>query len=325
MERAILRMPRISIPDDAPPVLATSGAWADLKARLKAHEQPAYHDTLPGSEERLIERIADAEVVLNIRSSSRFTEAVFAACPNLRMVSVWGTGTDHVDLAAAARHGVTIANTPGVSAISIAEHALGLMLAVARRLPQMDAATRHGQWPRGQSIELHGKTCGIIGLGAIGRQFARLAGGIGMRVIAWTMHPKPLAGVELVELDELYRASDVVSLHLRLSEETVDFIGPRQFTLMKNRAILINTARGAIVNEPALLEALSTGRISGAGLDVFAVEPLPPNHPITRLGNVVITPHNAGITPEALEAGLRMSVENIWDFLAGRPSHVVIA
>ena len=123
----------------------------------------------------------------------------------------------------------------------------------------------------------------------------------------------------------MYRASDVVSLHLRLSAETVDFIGSRQFALMKNRAILINTARGAIVNEPALLEALAEGRISGAGLDVFAVEPLPPNHPITRFGNVVITPHNAGITPEALEAGLRMSVENIWDFLAGRPSHVVIA
>jgi D-3-phosphoglycerate dehydrogenase len=314
-------MPRISIPDDAPPVLATSGTWVDLKARA----QLDYHDTLPGSEERLIERIADAELVLNIRSSSRFTEAVFAACPNLRLVSAWGTGTDHVDLAAAARHGVTITNTPGVSAVSIAEHALALLLAVARSLPQMDAATRSGQWPRGQSIELHRKTCGIIGLGAIGRQFARLAGGIGMRVMAWTMHPKPLAGVELVELDELYRSSDVVSVHLRLSEETVDFIGAREFGLMKSRAILINTARGAIVNETALLEALSEGRIAGAGLDVFAVEPLPPNHAITRLRNVVITPHNAGITPEALEAGLRMSVENIWDFLAGRPSHVVIA
>jgi D-3-phosphoglycerate dehydrogenase len=189
----------------------------------------------------------------------------------------------------------------------------------------MDAATRNGQWPRGQSIELHGKTCGIIGLGAIGRQFARLAGGIGMRVVAWTMHPKPLPGVELVELDELYRASDVLSVHLRLSAQTVDFIGPREFSLMKGRAILINTARGAIVNEAALLEALAEGRIAGAGLDVFAIEPLPPNHPITRLRNVVITPHNAGITPEALEAGLRMSVENIWSFLAGRPSHAVIA
>jgi D-3-phosphoglycerate dehydrogenase len=316
-----ISMPQISIPDDAPPVLAASGAWPSLQAR--AHLD--YHNTLPGSAERLIERIGAAEVVLNIRSSCKFTEAVFAACPKLRLVSVWGTGTDHVDLPAAARHGVTIANTPGVSAISIAEHALGLLLAVARRLPQMDAATRTGQWPRGQSVELHGKTCGIIGLGAIGRQFARLAGGIGMRVIAWTMHPKPMPGVELVELEELYRTSDVVSLHLRLSPETVDFIGAPQFALMKKSAILINTARGAIVNEAAMIEALSSGAIAGAGLDVFTTEPLPPDHPVTHLPNVAITPHNAGITPEALEAGLRMSVENIWDFLAGRPSHVVLA
>jgi D-3-phosphoglycerate dehydrogenase len=311
----------ISIPDDAPPVLANSATWQDLQARASLD----YHDTLPGSEEKLIERIAGAEIVLNIRSSSKFTEAVFAACPGLRLVSAWGTGTDHIDLPAAARHGVTIANTPGVSAISIAEHALGLLLAVARRLPQMDAATRQGQWPRGQSVELYGKTCGIVGLGAIGRQFARLAAGIGMRVIAWTMHPKPHPGVEFVELDDLYRASDVVSLHLRLSPQTVDFIGARQFGLMKKSALLINTARGAIVNEAALLDALSTGQIAGAGLDVFTVEPLPPNHPLTQLANVVITPHNAGITPEALEAGLRMCVDNIWDFLAGRPSHVVLA
>ena len=302
-------------------MLAASAAWSSLQARVQCD----YHDTLPGSEERLIERIVAADIVLNIRSSCKFTEAVFAACPKLRLVSVWGTGTDHVDLPAAARHGVTITNTPGVSAISIAEHALALLLAVARRLPQMDAATRADTWPRGQSVELYGKTCGIIGLGAIGRQFARLAGGIGMRVIAWTMHPKPVPGVEMVELDELYRTSDVVSLHLRLSPQTVDFIGAAQFALMKKNAILINTARGAIVNEAAMIDALSSGAIAGAGLDVFTTEPLPPNHPVKRLPNVAITPHNAGITPEALEAGLRMSVENIFDFLAGRPSHVVLA
>jgi D-3-phosphoglycerate dehydrogenase len=278
-----------------------------------------YHDTLPGSEERLIERIGAAEVVLNIRASSKFTEQVFAACPRLRLISVWGTGTDHVDLTAAARYGVIVTNTPGVSAISIAEHALALLLAVARRIPQLDAATRRGEWPRGQSFELNGKTCGVLGLGAIGRRFARIAAGIGMRVIGWTMHPKPEPGVEFVELDDLYRSSDVVSIHLRLSPATEGFIGPRQFALMKPTAILINTARGAIVDEAALIDALTAGRIAGAGLDVFSVEPLPAGHPLAQLPNVVITPHCAGITPEALEAGLRMAVENIWEFLAGRP------
>ena len=314
-------MPRIAIPDDAPPVLRASAIWPELAA----HAELDYHDTLPGSEDRLIERIAAAEVVLNIRASSKFTERVLAACPRLRLISVWGTGTDHVDLAAAARHGVTVANTPGVSAISIAEHALALLLAVARRIPQLDAATRRGEWPRGESVELHGKTCGVLGLGAIGRRFARLAAGVGMRVIAWTMHPRPELGVEFVDLDDLYRSSDVISIHMRLSPATEGFIGPRQLALMKPTAILINTARGAIIDEAALIDALAAGRIAAAGLDVFSAEPLPPGHPLARLPNVVITPHCAGITPEALEAGLRMAVENIWEFLAGRPAHVVIA
>jgi len=312
---------KISIPDDAPPVLATSAVWPGLANRA----QLDYHDTLPGSEDRLIGRIAAAELVLNIRSSSKFSARVFDACPRLRLVSLWGTGTDHVDLPAAASHGVTITNTPGVSAVSIAEHALALLLAVARRIPQVDTATRRGEWARGQSMELRGKTCGIVGLGAIGSEFARIAAAIGMRVIAWTMHPRPIPGVELVDLEELYRASDVVSLHLRLSPDTIGFVGAPQFALMKKSAILINTARGAIVDEAAMIEALTSGRIAGAGLDVFTTEPLPAGHPLTKLANVALTPHCAGITPEALEAGLRMAVENIWAFLSGRPEHVVIA
>jgi phosphoglycerate dehydrogenase-like enzyme len=305
-------VPRISIPDDSPAVLAASAVFPALLAGAELD----YHDTLPLTEDVLIERIGTAEVVLNIRATSRFTERVFAACPNLKLVSVWGTGTDHVDLASAARHGVTVRNTPGVSARSIAEHALALLFAVARRIPEMDAATRNGAWPRGRSIELYGKTCGVIGYGAIGRQFARLAVALGMRVIVWTMHPERYAGVEFVELDVLYRTSDVVSLHLRLSPETRGLVSATQFAMMKPGAILINTARGAIVDEEAMIEALATGRIAGAGLDVFATEPLPPHHPLTLLGNVVLTPHCAGITPEALEAGLRMAVENIWKFLA---------
>jgi phosphoglycerate dehydrogenase-like enzyme len=171
-----------------------------------------YHDNLPGSEEKLIERIGSAPAVLNVRSSSRFTDAVFAACPEMKVLSLWGTGTDNVDLTAAARRGVTVTNTPGVSANSVAEQALALMLAAARRIPQMDAAVRRGEWPRGQSTELRGKTCGVIGLGAIGRRFAELAAGIGMRVIAWTLHPRSIPGIEMVELEELYRTSDVVAI-----------------------------------------------------------------------------------------------------------------
>jgi phosphoglycerate dehydrogenase-like enzyme len=312
-------MPRIVIPDDAPPVMAASAAYRKLLEQTPVD----YYDTLPGTEDRLIERIAGSEIVISIRSSSRFTENVFRNCPALRLVSLWGTGTDNVDLPSASRHGVTVTNTPGVSAFSIAEHALALMLAVARHIPLVDSGVRRGLWPRGQTTQLHGKTLGIIGLGVVGRQFARLGAGIGMRVIAWTMHPDPALGVEMLPLDELLRASDVVSLHLRLSDETRGFLGRLQIEKMKPSAILINTARGPIVDEVALVEALAEGRIGGAGLDVFDVEPLPARHPFTRLENVVLTPHCAGITPEALEAGLDLSIANVWNFLGGHPTNVV--
>ena len=312
-------MPRIVIPDDAPPVMAASAAYRNLLAQTPVD----YYGTLPGTEDRLIERIAAAEIVINIRSSTRFTENVFRSCPALRLLSLWGTGTDNVDLPSAARHRVTVTNTPGVSAFSIAEHALALMLAVARRVPLVDAGVRQGLWPRGQATQLHGKTLGIIGLGAVGRQLARLGAGIGMRVIAWTIHPNPALGFDLVPLDELLRASDVVSVHLRLSGETRGFLGKPQIDQMKPSAILINTARGPIVDESSLVEALATGRIAGAGLDVFDVEPLPAGHPLTQFENVVLTPHCAGITPEALEAGLDLSIANVWNFLGGHPTNVV--
>ena len=271
-----------------------------------------------------MDRVRDADIVITIRSSSRFTEELFQTCPRVRLVSIWGTGTDNVDLIAAQRHGVTITNTPGVSAISIAEHALALMLAVARRIPGQDGAVRKGSWPRGSSMELYSKTLGVIGLGAIGRRFAQLGQAIGMRVVAWTMHPNPELGFELVEFERLLRMSDVISLHLRLSPETRGMIGAREFGLMKPTAILVNTARGAIVDEEALVKALSMERIYGAGLDVFAHEPLPTGHSLSTLSNVVLTPHSAGITQEALEAGLHLAVRNVLSFLTGRTENAVI-
>lgn len=310
-------MPRIVIPDDAPVVMGTSAAYANFRTQ----HDVAYFDTLPG--DALIERCKDAEIAINIRSSCRFTDEVMAACPKLRLISIWGTGTDNIDLAAAKRRGVTVTNTPGVSAPSIAEHTLALLFAVARKVPQLDTQVRQGAWPRGSMMQLSGKTLGVIGLGAIGQRFARLGLGIGMRVICWTMHPRDL-GFEMAPLDRVLSESDVVSLHLRLSEETRGFIGARQLAMMKPGSVLINTARGPIVDEAALIASLKSGHLRGAGLDVFDVEPLPPGHELTKLDNVVLSPHCAGITPEALEAGLAMSLSNVEAFLAGRPEHVVV-
>lgn len=309
-------MPSIVIPDDQPVVMGNSAAY-------KKWRSVSYHETLPGSEDALLERIRGFEVVINIRSSTKFTERVFAECPSLRMLSIWGTGTDNIDLAAAKRHGVTVTNTPGVAAVSIAEHSLMLTLAVARRIVAMHQQVVAGGWPRGQSVQLRGKTLGIIGLGAIGRAFARLGEAIGMRVIAWTMHPNPALGFALVELDELLRESDVVSMHLRQSPETIGFLGAREFGLMRPTAFLINTARGPIIDEAALIAALRERRIAGAGLDVFDVEPLPAGHALTALDNVVLTPHNAGVTPEVLEAGLALALENVESFLGGAVKNAV--
>ena len=310
---------KIAIPDDAPPVMGASTAYQALLERAEV----GYYDSLPSSDAELVERVGDAQGAISIRASAKFPRAVLAACSKLRIVSVWGTGTDHVDLAAAARLGITVTNTPGVSAVAMAEHALALMLAVARRIPLIDAQTRQGSWPRGLITQLHGKTLGIIGLGAIGRQTARIARGIGMRVVAWTMHPSSeLAqelGLELMDLDELYEISDVVSLHLRQSPESTGLLDDRAFRRMKPSAIFINTARGPIADEQALIAALEEKRIAGAGLDVFDVEPLPKDHPLTRLPNVVMTPHSGGAAPEVLEAGLRLSVDNLFAYFEGKP------
>lgn len=309
--------PTVVVPDDYPPVLGPSPAFQSLESRALLE----YHPSLPDSGNTLVDRIGDAEAVINIRSSVTFDEGVFVRCPRLRALSLWGTGTDHVNLGAAARHGVAVTNTPGVSAVAMAEHALALMLAVARDIPRIDAKTRKGAWPRGFVTQLHGKVLGVVGLGAIGMQTARVARGIGMRVIAWTRTPdgKPIAdlGVEMVSLEELYRRSDVVSLHVRLTPETTGMVGEREFAAMKDSAILINTARGPVVDEAALLRALRSGSVRGAGLDVFGQEPLPEGHPLGSEPGVVLTPHSGGVTSEALERGLQMAVDNVFAALAG--------
>jgi len=315
--------PLIVIPDDYPPVMGPSDAYQVLQQRADVQ----YHDNLPPNHDVLVERIGDAKYAINIRSSIDFTPEVLAACKSLDVLSIWGTGTDHVDLEAASRHGINVTNTPAVSAVSMAEHTLALMLSVARDVPRIDSKTRRGGWPRGFVTQLAGKTLGVIGLGAIGRQTARIAKGIGMDVIAWTMHPnQDLAselGVNLVELDALYARSDVVSLHLRQSPETVNFVDAAAFEKMKPTAYFVNTARGAIADETAMVRALESGQIAGAALDVFCQEPLPEDDPLTRAPNVVLTPHSGGVTKEALEAGLELSIENIFAFIDGKPQNVV--
>jgi D-3-phosphoglycerate dehydrogenase len=311
-------MPRIVIPDDEPAVMLPSAAYG----KLTGYDVRRYSDRPTGPDE-LAGRIRDAEIVINIRSTSRFTAEVLDKCPELRLISIWGTGTDNVDLAAAMTREIRVTNTPGVAAIAVAEHTLALIMAVAKQLVQADRQVRQGQWPRAMATQLRGKTLGLIGTGAIGREVAKLGKGIGMRVIAWTFHPLGDTA-EWVSLDEVFRQSDVLSVHVRQSPDTRELIRREHFERMKPGAIFINTARGGIVREADLVNALQTSRIAGAGLDVFENEPLKPGSIFHSLPNVVLTPHAAGITPETTEAGLALAIENVFSFLAGRTKNVVV-
>jgi D-3-phosphoglycerate dehydrogenase len=310
-------MSLIIVPDDAPPVLSR----ADAITSLRDHDHRIY-TTLPADARQLVERIAEADAVINIRASTRFTADVLAACPQLRVISIWGTGTDHVDLGAATARGITVTNTPAVSAVAVAEHTISLIFAVAKQTVAIDWAVRSGQWPRGMVQQLRGKTLGVIGTGAVGREVVRLGAGIGMKVIAWSFNQR--GDYPWVTLEGLFRRADVVSVHVRQSPETLGMIRTEHFAMMKPGAIFINTARGRIVVEKDLVEALQSQRIAGAGLDVFETEPLPSDSPLRLMPNVVLTPHAAGITREATEAGLAMAIDNVLAFRAGAPVHVVM-
>ena len=312
------------IPDDEPPALA--GTPLEARARALA-QRVEWHVTRPAGDAEVIDRIREADVVINIRSSVQFPRNVLEACPNLKLLSVWGTGVDHVDLDAAAELGITVSNTPGYGAPYVSEHALALALAVSRRIVSGDRRIREGGWTEGFIDELYNKTLGVVGTGAIGRRMIQLGRGIGMKVIAWTFNPSPERaaeyGVEFVALEELLRQSDVVSLHVALTPQSQGLIGREQLALMKPTAYLVNTARGAVVDEAALLEALREGVIAGAGLDVFETEPLPPGHPFTLLDNVALAPHAGSMAYNGTMRGLEMSVENLEAFLAGHPVNVV--
>ena len=308
---------KIVVPDDYP--LLLSGTPAETRLRALG-DVTIYTERGANEEDELSRRIAGAEAVVGLRAYSRFSKRVIDASPLLRMISIWGTGTDNVDLDACRARGVLVTNTPGVNANSVAEQTIALMLAVARQIPAMDRGTREGQWPRAMLVQLEGKTLGVVGLGAIGSRVATIAKAFGMKVLAtaWRGDDGRAAevGATFVDLDTLLGKSDFVSIHLRLNDGTRGVLSREKIGLMKSSAFLINTARGAIVDRDALIDALENGRIAGAGLDVFHDEPVRADDEIVTLANVVLTPHNAGTTEEVIALGLSRTVENVERFVA---------
>ncbi len=256
-----------------------------------------------------IRLLEDSAFALNDHTT--MDRALLEACPSLRCIVFLGTGAaSFIDLAAAARLGIRVRTYGGYGDQSVAEHALALMLAAGRGIARMDRDIRGGRFEPVSGIEFAGKSLGVVGTGGIGKVMVRLGAALGMRVLAWNRSgvPEDLPA-QATALDDVLAQADVVSIHLSLNDGTRGLIDRRRLGLLKPGAILINTARGAIVDEAALIEALQDGRIAHAGLDVFATEPLPPDHPLARLENVTLTAHAAFATREASERLLRTALE----------------
>jgi D-3-phosphoglycerate dehydrogenase len=261
------------------------------------------------SRAEVIKRLADSAYALN--DHTMMDAELLAACPKLKAIVFLGTGAaSFIDLEAAARLGITVRAYGGYGDQSVAEHALALMFAAGRKIALMDRQIRAGRWETLNGIEFAGKTLGVVGTGGIGKAMARLGAGIGMDVIAWNRSGVPAdLPCAAVELDELLATARVVSLHLVLNEQTRGMIDRRRLGLLRPDAILVNTARGALLDEAALTELLQAGRIAHAALDVFADEPIGADHPLARLDNVTLTPHAAFMTREASVRLVRMALE----------------
>lgn len=291
----------------------------------RGHEFLSY-DMRPSSTEELIGRVKGAEVL--ILANIPLPKEAIEAAANLKLISVAFTGVDHIDMKTCREKNIMVCNAAGYSTYSVAELTIGLIISVLRNIVPCDAATRNSKTKNGFSQhEVYGKTLGIIGTGAIGMKVAGIAQVFGCKVLAYSRTQKAEAsskGIQYVELDELLSQSDIVSLHVPLTELTSGLINSEKLALMKPSAILINTARGAVVDNTALAEALKSGKIAGAGLDVFEVEPpLPENHPLFDVPNTVLTPHVAFATAEAIFRRAEVVFENINLWEKGKPRNIM--
>lgn len=296
-------------------------------ANLEAVADVKIFPTRADSFDVQIERAHGATAIINSRSYLEWRDDAFALLPDLRFISVCGIGTDSIDLEAARARGITVSNIPGKTAPVVAEHAFGLMFAAAKRAAWYTEKTRAGEWVKQDGVFLSDKTVGIVGTGNIGAEMARMCNSFGMNVIAYTFNPSDeraeRLGVRFVDLDELMAQSDVITIHTKLTPDSEKLIGAHEIALMKPTAILVNVARGPIVDEDALVEALNADRIAGAALDVFENEPLPPGSAITKCEQVVLTPHIADMTPEGLDLLNQGVVENTIAYLSDNPQNVV--
>lgn len=294
---------------------------------IEALGEVRFFDTLP--EEQLAYAISDSDAV--ICNKANITAQVMDACPNLRYIGLFATGYNNIDTIAASARGITVCNVPGYSTSSVAQHVFALILHFACRADDYAASVAHGDWARCETFsylaypthELSGKTLGIFGFGTIGRAVCSIGQAFGMRVLAVSHRPAEYDSVEITDTDTLFARSDYLTFHCPLTEETKGIANARTLALMKPSSVLINTARGGVVEEEALAAALNEGRLRGAGIDVLDMEPMRPGHPYLTAKNCYITPHVAWAAYEARVRLIDRVAENLRAFMKGAPIHKV--
>jgi phosphoglycerate dehydrogenase-like enzyme len=285
------------------------------------------------SEAETVERLRDADIVITIRDRVVYTDSLLSKMGHVKLLSVCGSRLTHVDLEAATRHGVLIAAPPpedhqgAATKYTTVEQTWNLILGLTKQTIQNDATIRAGGWQTRPAGSLMGRTLGLVGMGTIGRMVAEVGVALHMKVIAWSPHLTPeharASGAESVAFETIFRESDIVSLHAPLLRENTGMIGQKELRSMQPHALLINTARAALVEEAALREALETRKIAGAGLDVFWEEPLPPGHWLRSQERVLLQPHLGGMTDQGYESLIAPAVDNVMAFLDGHPTNLV--
>ncbi|WP_258804759.1 D-2-hydroxyacid dehydrogenase family protein [Pseudarthrobacter sp. NS4] len=316
---------RLAILDDYQGVAHGFADWSALEA--EGVTTTTFREPF-ASPDALVSALADVSIVIAMRERTAFPREVFEKLPALQLLVTTGMANASIDVAAAAEHGVTVCGTPG-SATAAPELTWALLLAVARHLPAEESSLRAGTWQSTVGFELAGKTLGIVGLGKIGRRIAGYGKAFGMDVVAWsqnlTSEAAADAGARLVPKEELFRVSDIATLHLRLSARSENTVGEEELRLLGPEGILVNTARGPLVNQDALIRALTQGWIRGAALDVFDQEPLPAGHPLLAAPNTVLSPHLGYVTQESYRQFYGGAFEDVTAWLAGSPIRTIPA
>ena len=317
-------MIRVAILDDYQNVALAMADWRSLRPEVAVE---AFHERLAG-EDALVKRLADFEVIVAMRERTQLPRSVLERLPKLKLLVTTGMRNVAIDVKAAAELGIVVSGT-GLLTPPTAELTWGLILALARHIPEEAQQMRSGGWQTTLGVGLNGKVLGVLGLGKLGSEVARVGRAFQMEVIAWSQnltaeHASSMGAIR-VEKDELFQRADFVTIHLILSKRTRGLVTARELALMKPEAYLINTSRGPIVEERALIDVLTKHKIAGAALDVYDEEPLPDEHPLRKLDNVVLTPHLGYVTVENYRLAYGEAVEDIRAFLAGHPIRTISA